>query len=90
MKKLLIAICCITGFTGLAAAQTARKKAPAAVKMEKPAASTVTAESKRSLKKETGGSALLEKNAGREIATGPLKKDGSTNRRLIKAKKKKG
>jgi hypothetical protein len=91
MKKYLIAVCFITGFTGVAAAQTARKKAPAAVKMEKAKPSTEASGTSKTLKKEAigAGQTTLIK-ASRETAAGPLKKDGTTDSRFIKTKKKKG
>lgn len=91
MKKLLVAVCFITGFTSVATAQTARKKAPAAVKMEKATPSTEAAVTSKTLKNEaTDAKQTTLTKASRETAAGPLKKDGTTDSRFKTAKKKKG
>lgn len=91
MKKILIALCFTAGFTGIAAAQTAQKKAPAVLKLEKAKSKARINASKSALKKDA--TLDLQTNgqtAGREIAKGPLKKDGSTDSRFTKVKRKKG
>ncbi len=91
MKKFLIAVCFIAGFTGAAAAQTARKKAPAAVQMEKAKPSTEVMVTNKPLKKEaTDVKETAINKTSRETAAGPLKKDGTRDSRFIKNKKKKG
>jgi len=90
MKKIVIAVFFMAGFTSIASAQTARTKVPAAYKMEKTKSPAVAAIPKQSLKKETGGSDVTIARPGRETAAGPLKKDGTKDSRFAKAKKKKG
>ena len=82
MKKIVIAVFFMAGFTSIASAQTART-----VKTKSPAGAAIP---KQSLKKETGGSDVTIARPGRETAAGPLKKDGTKDSRFAKAKKKKG
>lgn len=90
MKKLLIALCFMLGFAGIASAQTAKKKAPAAAKIEKvkPAEEAAAA---RPVKKDGTPDRRFKSNKVKtDIAAGPTKKDGTPDMRYAKNKKKKG
>ncbi len=84
MKKFLIALCLLVGFTTVSFAQTARKKAPAAVKLEKVKPSTDA----RPVKKD--GTPDKRFSVNKSTKEGPLKKDGTPDMRYKKNKKKKG
>jgi hypothetical protein len=90
MKKILIAVCFIAGFTAIADAQTTRTKVPAAYKMEKTKSPAVAAIPKNTLKKETAGSEVTLGKPARQTTAGPVKNERTTDSRAIKAKKKKG
>jgi hypothetical protein len=91
MKKLLILICLFVGFTAIATAQTARKKAPAALKLEKVKPTTESNTASKSFKKDgTPDKRFKENKQNRETPAGPLKKDGTPDLRYKKNKAKKG
>lgn len=91
MKKLLIVVCCMIGLTGIVAAQTARKKAPAATKIEKVKPSAAVSAATKPLKKDgTPDNRFTVNKNNRETAAGPLKKDGTPDRRFKRNKTKKG
>lgn len=90
MKKLLIVVCFMAGLTGIAAAQTARKKAPAATKMEKVQPSADAGTATKPLKKDgTPDNRFTVNKNNRETKAGPLKKDGTPDRRFKRNKPKK-
>lgn len=87
MKKVLIALCFILGFTGISSAQTAKKKAPVATKLEraKPATTAVAA-TEVTLKKDGTPDRLFKANKMSK-ARG-IKKDGTADMRFKSNKKK--
>ena len=100
MKKLLIALCFMLGFAGIASAQQAAKKMPAtkmAAVKKAPEAKVVKMEKAKPTMDATApkkADGTLDKrykaNKGQKApAAGPMKKDGTADMRY-KANKKKG
>ena len=88
MKKVLIALCFMLGFAGMASAQTARKKMPAATTIEKVKTTTSTAKGTMLKKDGTPDKRFKTNKASRETEAGPLKKDGTLDKRFAKNKRK--
>lgn len=90
MKKLLIAVCFMLGFAGIASAQQPKKKVePTATKIEKakPAAAATTA---TPVKADGTPDKRFKANKGKRAPEGKLKKDGTPDMRYSENKKKKG
>jgi hypothetical protein len=81
MKKVLIAVCFMIGLTGLATAQTGKKKEPQQVKTEKARPSAASMLVDRPKKADGTIDRRFKKNKG-------LKKDGTLDMRFEKNKKK--
>lgn len=93
MKKLLIALCFMLGFAGIASAQQVKKKVePAATKLEKvkPAATRVAKEGEGPKKADGTLDKRYKVNKERTAPAGKLKKDGTPDRRYKENKIKKG
>ena len=92
MKKLLIAVCFMLGFAGLASAQEAAKKKVSAkvVKMEKakPAATAAPVADAAGPKKADGSLDKRYKANKTKLSAGPLKADGTPDKRFKTNKKK--
>jgi hypothetical protein len=87
MKKVLIALCFMLAFAGISSAQTAKKKAPVATKLErvKPAIK-VPAETEVALKKDGTPDRRFKANKMSKVRR--MKKDGTADMRFKSNKKK--
>jgi DNA invertase Pin-like site-specific DNA recombinase len=91
MKKLLIAVCFMLGFAGIASAQQVKKKIePTAAKIEKakPAAAAATTATPK--KADGTPDKRFKANKEKKTPEGKLKKDGTPDMRYSENKKKKG